>query len=849
VKSTKNFADSTCQKEQILSIGAQKIFSRHTLTPISANGEFCDSNPKPRTKSMRHLALFFYFLLLIFPWACSSASKNISSNSNPSGVGQPIYKDPQQPVERRVRDLLARMTLDEKVAQTQCLWFAARRFMDANGQFVADSAVRYMPVGIGQIARPKEPLGGVGTFPSRSTEETVRYCNDVQRFLRENTRLGIPAIMHEESLHGYVARDATAFPQAIGLASTWNRSLVERAFDVAAREARSCGNHLVLAPVVDVTRDPRWGRTEETYGEDPYLAGEIGLAAVRGFQGRNNGRIDNQHVMATLKHITGHGQPEGGNNIAPAATPRRTVLEQFLPPFKKCIIDGHALNVMPSYNEIDGVPSHANTWLLSDILRKEWGFQGAVVSDYGAIGDLYTRHRIATSLKEAAKRAISSGVDVETPDPQCYPFLKEIFEKKELPIAVLDSAVSRVLRQKFMLGLFETPYADVEKAKQTVGAAENQTLALQAAEEAIVLLKNEGNLAPIDLNRYKKIALVGPNGNRTLLGGYSDEPRYFTTVFQGLAKKVGERGRGWVVSHVEGCGISQQPCSWYKDPIGLTDPKTDRQKIEQAIGSAKIADLIVLAIGGDECESREGWAENHLGDQATMNLRGLQDSLFEALYATGKPIVVLLLNGRPYSIPNIAAKAPVIFECWYLGQECGTAIARVLFGDVSPSGKLPITFPRSAGHLPVFYNYKPTARRGYAFDDVSPLFPFGYGLSYTTFDIGKPVLSKPVISPKENVTVTVTVRNAGRRVAQEVVQLYIRDLYSSVTRPVKELKGFEKVEVQPSDTKTVQFTLTPEDLSMYDLHMNWVVEPGEFEIMVGNSSRDQDLKKVVLTVK
>jgi beta-glucosidase len=467
-----------------------------------------------------------------------------------------------------------------------------------------------------------------------------------------------------------------------------------------------------------------------------------------------------------------------------------------------------------------------------------------VVSDYGAVNDLIGRHGVAASKREAARRAFSAGVDVETPDPDCFPLLKDLVQSGELPAALLDSAVARVLRQKFALGLFENPYADEAKALRTVGAPENRDLARRAAEEAIVLLKNEDNLAPVDPARYKTIAVIGPNADRTLLGGYSDEPRYFVNVLEGIRKKVGNRSK---VLYSKGCGITE-PCSWYKDPVKPSDPDKDRLDLRGAVETARTADLIVLAIGGNECESREAWADNHLGDHPDMELAGLQNELFDALHALGKPVVVLLLNGRPYSIPNIAAKASAIFECWYLGQECGNAVANVLFGDVNPSGKLPITFPRSAGHLPVFYNHKPSARRGYLFGDVSPLYPFGYGLSYTSFEVGAPVLSKNVMAATESVKVNVTLRNTGNRAGKETVQCYVRDLYASVTRPVKELKAFQKIELQPGETKTVEFTLTPDDFSMYDYNMQYGVEPGDFEIMTGVSSRDEDLKKTFLKI-
>ena len=763
------------------------------------------------------------------------------SAGNPQG--RLLYLDVNQPVESRVNDLLKRMTLDEKLAQIQCIWQKKSAFIDKKGNLLPDSAAVYLKHGIGQIGRPSEGFDR-STNTGRTAEENARFTNQIQRFLKEKTRLGIPAFFHEECLHGHAAKDGTSFPQPIGFASSWNRQLVEELFTMTAREARSRGTHLALTPVVDVVRDPRWGRTEETYGEDPYLCGEIGLAAIYGFQGKGK-TIDSEHVMATLKHMTGHGQPEGGNNIAPASISERLIREMFLPPFKKCVQKGNVRSVMPSYNEIDGIPSHANKWLLQTILRGEWGFKGSIVSDYYAIRELCDRHHIAADHKAAAILSLTTGVDMELPEQETYHLLKSVFEKKELPMSVLDTAVARNLRQKFELGLFENPYVDEAKAKAEVGSAKNAAIALRAAEESMILLQNRNSLAPISVEKYKTIAVIGPNADKVLLGGYSDHPKYFVTVLQGIQDKVGAKAK---ILYAEGCGITQ-PGSWYLDPVLPTDPAEDRRKINEAVAIAKQADLVILAVGGNELTSREAWAESHLGDRTSLELIGLQNELINQLSATGKPIVGLLFNGRPLAIQNLAEKADAVFECWYLGQESGRAVANVLFGDVNPGGKLTISFPRSAGHIPSFYNYKPTARRGYLWDDVSPLYAFGYGLSYTTFRTTPPKLEKATINSGENAVVTVEVTNTGKVAGQEVVQLYIRDKVSSVTRPMKELKGFEKIALLPGETKTIKFTLTSEELSLWDINMKWVVEPGEFEIMTGNSSRDGDLKKTILTVK
>ncbi|MBI1227740.1 MAG: beta-glucosidase [Bacteroidetes bacterium] len=758
-------------------------------------------------------------------------------------TSQIIYKDVTQSIDIRVNDLLSKMTLDEKLAQIQCIWQKKAAFIDKNGDLLPDSAAVYLKNGIGQIGRPSEGFDR-SKNTGRTAAQQARFTNQIQKFLVEKTRLGIPAMFHEECLHGHAAKDATSFPQPIGLSSTWNRQLVEELFTMTAREARVRGTQQALAPVVDVVRDPRWGRTEETYGEDPFLCGEIGLAAVYGFQGRGK-TIDNEHVMATLKHMTGHGQPEAGNNISPADVPERMVREMFLPPFKKCVLKGNVRSVMPSYNEIDGVPSHASNWLLHDILRGEWGFKGNIVSDYYAVRELADRHHIVADHKAAAMLALTTGVDLELPEREAYPLLKEVFENKELPMAVLDSAVARNLRQKFELGLFENPYADEAKAVVEVGSEKNAKLALHAAEEAMIMLQDNNDLAPLSASKYKTIAVIGPNADKELLGGYSDHPKYFVTVLQGIKEKLGDKAK---VIYAEGCGITQ-PGSWYLDPVLPTDPAEDRKKIAEAVAVAKQADIVILAVGGNELTSREAWAESHLGDRTSLELVGLQNELINQVAATGKPIVGLLFNGSPLAIQNLATKTSTVFECWYLGQECGRAVANVLFGDVNPSGKLTISFPRSVGHIPAYYNYKPTARRGYLWDDVTPLYPFGFGLSYSTYNIGVPKLAKTTIDKLENAEVSVDVTNTGKATGKEVVQLYIHDKVSSVTRPVKELKGFEKVELKPGETKTVKFTLTPEELSMYDINMNWVVEPGEFEIMVGSSSRNEDLKTTVLTVK
>jgi beta-glucosidase len=756
------------------------------------------------------------------------------------------YRNPALPIEQRVSDLLSRMTLEEKVAQMVGIWQQKpTTLVDEQGRFDHEKAKARFSEGhgLGQVGRPSDAGGG------RTAREMAELTNAIQRFFVEESRLGIPVIFHEECLHGHAAPEGTSFPQPIGLGATFDPALVEKLFAMTAAEARSRGTHQALTPVVDVAREPRWGRVEETYGEDPYLVARMGVAAVRGFQGDRSFK-DKKHVIATMKHFAAHGQPESGINCAPANVSARILREVFLSTFKAAIQEGGALSVMPSYNEIDGVPSHANRWLLQDVLRGEWGFQGFVVSDYFAIRELNERpelygHHLAADRKGAAALAARAGVDIELPDPDCYPFLLELVRDSSLPESLIDDRVRPMLAAKFRLGLFDDPYVDPDEAERTVATPAHRDLALQAARETITLLKNEGGVLPLDPTKLAKIAVIGPNADRVMLGGYSGIPRHKSTVLEGVRERV---PAGLEVLYHEGCKITIGG-SWSQDEVTPSDPEEDRRSIRDAVKVAAQADLVVLAIGDNEQTSREAWMLNHLGDRPSLDLVGRQDELIDAIAATGKPIVALLFSGRPASVRNLAEKAAAILELWYLGQETGRAVAEVLLGDVNPGGKLPITLPRSVGHVPAYYNYKPSARRGYLFDSVDPLFAFGYGLSYTTFAFRNLRLEKDEIGTDESTRVTVDVTNTGSRKGDEVVQLYVRDLVSSVTRPVKELKGFERVTLEPGETRTVSLDVTPDRLAFYDIDMVYRVEPGEFRLMVGPSSRDEDLQSVLLRVR
>jgi beta-glucosidase len=748
-------------------------------------------------------------------------------------VDQPRYLDATLTTAQRVADLLGRMTLEEKAAQMVCVWNEkVERLLGEDGRFCPDRAREHFGHGhgLGQVGRPGDAHGGA------SPVEFAELTNAIQRFFVENSRLGIPVVFHDECLHGLVARDATSFPQPIGLASAFNPDLVRRVYEVTARESRACGVHQALAPVVDVARDPRWGRVEETFGEDPYLVAELGVAAVRGFQG-DRVISDPDRVICTLKHFAAHGQPESGNNCAPVSISERHLRETFLYPFERAIREGGAMSLMASYNEIDGVPSHASTWLLREVLRDEWGFDGTVVSDYYAIRELWDRpglfgHHVAANRDEAAALAVAAGVNIELPEPDCYADLAELVRRGFVAEVEIDELVGKLLAHKFELGLFENPYVDSANAESLVGCEEHAAVALESARQTITLLKNDGVL-PLQKGKHKTIAVIGPNAHHTLLGGYSGKPKSFVTVLDGVRQAF---GADCEVLYAEGCQITIGG-GWFEDEVVPSDPETDRRLIAEAVEVAKRADLVVLAVGGNEQTSREAWMANHLGDRTSLDMVGRQDELVDALHATGKPIVSLLFNGRPLAVGNLVEKSAALLECWYLGQESGTAVAEVLIGKHNPCGKLPITIPRSVGHLPVFYNHRPSARRGYLFDETTPLFPFGYGLSYTTFELSDPKLDKETIALGESTHLRVTVTNTGSCSGAQVVQLYIRDLVSSVTRPVRELKGFARIELAAAESREVALPITPDSLAFWNLVKKFVVEPGEFELFVGFDSQ------------
>jgi len=759
------------------------------------------------------------------------------------------YKNASLPIAQRVEDLLNRMTLEEKTAQMLCLWNGKKQITDRQGRFDPGRAPAWFKIGVGRIERAAE---------APSARAQAEFTNAVQKWVKENTRLGIPVIFHDEALHGLQGREATSFPQAIALASTWNPDLVERVFTAVAKEIRARGTQQVLAPVVDVVRDPRWGRFDETYGEDPYLVSQMGLAAVRGFQGRER-MIPADRVIATLKHMTGHGQPESGTNTAPAPFGERTLRDVFFPPFEVAVKQGRVRSLMPSYNEVDGIPSHANRWMLRDVLRREWGFDGTIVSDWQAISQLAARHHVAKDPADAARQALAATVDVELPDPETFHTLVAQVKQGAVPETAVNDAVRRLLRDKFELGLFENPFVDTNRAHQISGSTETRPLALEAARQAITLLQNKDNLLPLDPSKVRKVAVIGPHSAEVMLGGYSGVPRHSVSILEGIRNRLGPNA---VVRHAEGVRITEdssftkdpQPLMggtrsqsrWSADRIVEADVIANVNRMSKAVALAEDSDVAIVVVGDNEQTCREAYADNHLGDRADLKLFGQQEELVRLVLGAEKPTVLVLVNGRPLAIPDLVERVPAILEGWYLGQEGGTAIAEVLFGDVNPCGKLPVTIPRHVGQLPLFYNHKPTALRGYVSETNKPLFPFGHGLSYTTFSYSTPTLSPARIPPDGRSKVSVEVANTGARAGDEIVQLYIRADVSRATRPIKELKDFQRITLAPREKRTITFDLGPEHLSYHGPDLKRVVEPGRFHIMIGGSSTS--VKSAVLQI-
>jgi beta-glucosidase len=723
--------------------------------------------------------------------------------------------------------LVASMTLDEKLAQLGCVWSSALVRDDA---FSATAAARLLAHGIGQITR-------IGATTGLRPRERAEFANVIQRYLVEHTRLGIPAIVHEESTAGLCARDATQFPQAIGLAATWDPDLVERIGGVIREQMIATGARHTLAPVLDIARDPRWGRVEETYGESPYLAARLGVAYVRGVQGNLR-----SGVAATGKHFLGYGLSEGGLNHAPVHLGPRELREVYAEPFRAAIAEAGLATIMNSYASIDGVPCGGSKTILDDLLRGELGFDGVVVADYSTVELLVSHHRVAATKGDAGKQALEAGLDMELPRLDCYGApLKQLIEAGAVDESLVDRSVRRVLELKDALGLFAEPFVDEAAATRAYSRASDRTLARQAAEQAIVLLRNDGVLP---LMRATRVAVIGPaaDDERLLQGDYS-YPAH-TEIMQprdadgGLIEQSGRYAPGPYYPE------SVTPLAAIKEfavdvraakGCGVLSPKDD--DIPDAVDAARAADVAVCFVGG-----RSGLMPNctsgEFRDASDLALPGRQHELVEAVIATGTPTVVVVMSGRVHSLPWIAEHASALLYAWTPGEQGGAAIANVLFGEAEPTGRLPISLPRSVGQVPLHHDVRAGGGRSMIFGDyfdgtVAPLFPFGFGLGYTTFNISELVAPETarIDTPFD---VHVTVANTGDRPGTEVVQLYVRDEVARVARPQRQLAGFARVDVQPRESRSVRFTVDPSVVAYYDEAMQLVIEPGDLRVMVGD---------------
>jgi beta-glucosidase len=714
----------------------------------------------------------------------------------------PPYKNPARSVDDRVADLLARMTLEEKARQLD-MYFGCEAFLPTNqysGRTHAD------PNAVFDAEKATQNLGTNGVGSIHDLYPRPALYNRAQAWIMASSRLGIPALFIEEGLHGYMDHNETVFPQSINLATTWNTSLARRTGAAIAAQARANGVDMILGPVLDVDRDPRWGRAEEDFGEDPYLTGQLGLAYVEGMQG---GSLNTDHnVIAEPKHFAGHGSPEGGVNTSPVHAGEREVRSIMLKSFEPAVRLGKVMGIMAAYHDLDGVPCTANPWLLNQVLRSEWGFQGFVLSDLGAIRRLYDTHHVASSSTNAVWLALNSGVDM-----QFYDFDHDVFQNAiiagvkggQISEITLDQAVGRVLRVKFLLGLFDHPFVDENLDKRVRRCQAHADLALETARQSMCLLKNTGDLLPLKKS-LQRIAVIGPNANMVRLGDYSEG--------------AVESSAGSMLEQIKQLVSPQTDISF-----------SDGNDIKQAVKLARQADVVILGLGEWQKISGEGF------DRASLNLPGRQEALLEAVVGTGKPVVLVLQNGRPLSITWAAEHVPAILEAWYPGEAGGRAIAETLFGDNNPAGRLPVTFPHNVGDLPDFYNHFPSRNGSYVDGDSSPLFCFGHGLSYTTFRYDQLTIDSYSADTGGDILVSVRVTNTGHMAGDEVAQLYVRQETASVATPVQALKGFSRIHLQTGESQTVQFRLSQADLAVWGAERQWQTEPGEFEVMVGGSSQ------------
>lgn len=751
------------------------------------------------------------------------------------------YKNPRLPVEQRVADLLSRMTLEEKVGQLLCPLGWEMYGIEGEAVFPSDKfkqLIKERHAGMLWATYRADPWTRKTLENGLNPALAAKAGNSLQKYVMENTRLGIPLFLAEEAPHGHMAIGTTVFPTGIGMAATWSPQLINEVGKTIGKEVRLQGGHISYGPVLDLTRDPRWSRVEETFGEDPVLTGTMGKAMVEGLGGGNLSQP--YSTLATLKHFLAYGISESGQNGNPSLVGIRELHENFLPPFRRAI-DAGALSVMTSYNSMDGIPCTANHYLLTRLLRNEWKFKGFVVSDLYSIEGIHQSHFVAPTMEEAAILALSAGVDVDL-GGDAYMNIINAVNTGRISNAVLDASVACVLRLKFEMGLFENPYTDPEKAKKEVRNNAHITLARRVAQASVTLLKNEHSLLPLNKD-ISRIALVGPNADNryNMLGDYTapQEEENVKTVLDGICAKLSPTQ----VEYVKGCAVRD----------------TTTSNLEQAVAAARRSEVIIAVVGGSSARDfKTSYKETGAAiadektvsdmecgegfDRTTLSLLGKQQELLKALKATGKPLVVVYIEGRPLDKNWASENADALLTAYYPGQEGGNAIADVLFGDYNPAGRLPITVPRSVGQIPIYYNKKAPQKHDYVELSASPLYPFGYGLSYTTFEYSDLYLS--AITP-HSFEVSFKVRNTGECDGEEVAQLYLRDEYASVVQPLKQLKHFERFYLKRGEMKEVKFILSESDFALIDRDLKTVVEPGTFQIMVGASSDDIRLQTKV----
>src|SRR5712692_183413 len=747
-----------------------------------------------------------------------------------------VYENPKAPIEKRIADLLSQMTLEEKTCQTATLHGVGRGRTGQEPPLKDELPTPEWKNRIWKdgIANIDEHLNGIGpngkSVYATDIKKHVWAMNEVQRFFIEDTRLGVPVDFTQEGLRGVAAYTATSFPSQLGQGHTWDKELITEIGTVEAQEARALGYTNVYAPTLDVSRDQRWGRIEDTYGEDPYLVSRLGVEMVKGMQ-------QEYTVASTAKHFAvysiGKGARQGEARTDPQTSPRE-IENILLPPFKAAIKEAGLLGVMSSYNDYDGIPITGSKYWLTERLRNDFGFRGYVVSDSAAVEYLYSKHAVAADMKDAVRQSIEAGLNVKTnftrPEDFILP-LRELVKEGKVSMKTLDDRVRDVLRVKFLLGLFDHPYVeDPKHTEEIVNSAEHQQVALRAARESIVLLKNDQNALPLSKDIHS-IAVIGPNADddSTVRYRYGPSQVKGVTVLEGIKKKLGDNVK---VNYAKGCEITD--AHWPETEV-LPEPltKAEQDEINKAVDAAKKSDLAVVVLG----DSMKTVGES--ASRTSLDLPGRQLELVQAIYATGKPVVVVMINGRPMSINWVNKYVPGILEAWFPGAQGGTAIADVLFGDYNPGGKLTMTFPKTVGQIPFNFPTKPKAQwEGERTRVNGALYYFGHGLSYTTFTYTNLGINPARQNPRGNVTVSLDVKNTGARDGDEVVQLYTHQLVTSVTTYEKNLRGFERVHLKAGETKTITFTLKPEDLSLWNQQMRFVVEPGKFKVMIGSGSED-----------